>query len=437
MPKNNFNITGLTSEQVIEARTQYGYNRLVYKSETGFINAIRMLCKEPMVILLLITSGIYFVTGKFGDGIFLASSVILVSAISLYQNIRSRKALEKLKQYTQPYCRVIRNAKTVEIKSEDLVVGDYLIVEEGKAITADGRIVQSNDFSVNESILTGEFLPVFKDQSKEDNLIFCGTTVSSGLAIATITAIGNETRLGKIGKSLESIKEEPTPLELQINNFVKKLVIAGTIVFVIVWILNFLHSYNLLDSLIKALTLAMSILPEEIPVAFATFMALGAWKLMKMGIIVKQIKTVETLGSASVICTDKTGTLTENRMSLAKIFSLSTGKISDVGSSLNIDEKELIRVAMFASEPIPFDPMELALHEAYSKTLLRDERPDYKMIHEYPLSGKPPMMTHLFENKKNRIIAAKGAAEALIAVSGLNTAEIDIVEEQVKTLAAE
>lgn len=400
MLKNHFNITGLTSEQVIEARSQYGYNRLVYKSETGFINAIRMLCKEPMVILLLITSGIYFVTGKFGDGIFLASSVILVSAISLYQNIRSRKALEKLKHYTQPYCRVIRNAKTEEIKSEDLVVGDYLIVEEGKSITADGRIVQSNDFSVNESILTGEFLPVFKDQSKEDNMIFCGTTVSSGLAIATITAIGNETRLGKIGKSLESIKEEPTPLELQINNFVKKLVIVGTIVFVIVWTLNFLHSYNLLDSLTKALTLAMSILPEEIPVAFATFMALGAWKLMKMGIIVKQIKTVETLGSASVICTDKTGTLTENRMSLAKIFTLSTRKISDAESSLNIDEKELIRIAMFASEPIPFDAMEVALHEAYFKTALRDERPDYKMIHEYPLSGKPPMMTHLFESKK-------------------------------------
>src|ERR1019366_1345504 len=130
------------------------------------------------------------------------------------------------------------------------------------------------------------------------------------------------------GKSLEGIKEEKTPLELQIGNFVKKMVIAGAVVFVIVWVINFFHSHNVLDSLLKALTLAMSILPEEIPVAFTTFMALGAWRLMKMGIVVKQMKTVETLGSATVICTDKTGTITENKMSLAKLFVLTSQKIS-------------------------------------------------------------------------------------------------------------
>ena len=213
--------------------------------------------------------------------------------------------------------RSIRNGKTEEIKSEDLVVGDSLIVEEGTSITADGIIVHSNDFSVNESILTGESFPVFKDKTTEDNFIFKGTTVASGLAIVTITNIGNETKLGKIGKSLESIEEEKTPLELQISNFVKKMVIIGTVVFVVVWAINYFRSYNLLDSLLKALTLAMSILPEEIPMAFTTFMAIGAWRLMKMGIVVKQMKTVETLGSATVICTDKTGTITENKMSLA------------------------------------------------------------------------------------------------------------------------
>ncbi|WP_184550667.1 cation-translocating P-type ATPase [Mucilaginibacter sp. FT3.2] len=438
MPANNFNVQGLTNGQVIEARVKYGSNILSYTKENGFIDALKGLAKEPMVILLLITSCIYFISGKSGDGIFLASAVVLVAGISLYQDSRSRNALEKLKDYSQPNCKVIRDGKVEEIQSQYLVVGDSLMVEEGTAITADGTIVHSNDFSVNESILTGESLAVYKDQSASYNLIFHGTTVASGLAIATITAIGNQTRLGKIGKSLESIVEEKTPLELQINNFVKKMVIAGVIVFCIVWGINYVNSNNILDSLIKALTLAMSILPEEIPVAFTTFMALGAWRLMKMGIVVKQMKTVETLGSASVICTDKTGTITENKMSLAKVYALGTNFISNAEKALGESEKALVRLAMWASEPIPFDPMEIALHSAYAKMYLPDERPDYKMIHEYPLGGKPPMMTHLFENKQGkRIIAAKGAPEALIRISDLTGIEKGRIAGAIEVLAAE
>jgi P-type Ca2+ transporter type 2C len=429
MPANNFDIQGLGDAQVVEAREKYGYNRLNYKQENGFLDALKSLAKEPMVILLLAASGIYFISGKVGDGAFMASAIVLVSAISLYQDSRSRNALEKLKNFTQASSKVIRRGEVIEIKSEELVVGDSLMVEEGTSIAADGVIVHSNDFSVNESILTGESMAVYKDKAKENNLIFSGTTVASGLAIATITAIGNETKLGKIGKSLESIKEEKTPLEIQINNFVKKMVMFGAVVFLIVWAINYFKSYSILDSLLKALTLAMSIMPEEIPVAFTTFMALGAWRLMKMGIVVKQMKTVETLGSATVICTDKTGTLTENKMSLAKLFTLASQKISDAENASNDSEKELIRLAMWASEPIPFDAMEVALHDAYQKMAAADERPDYKMVHEYPLGGKPPMMTHLFENSAGkRIIAAKGAPEALMKVCKLTGTEKQEIE---------
>jgi len=438
MAVNNFNISGLSNSEVIAARSKYGANSLSFKKENGLPGAIKGLAKEPMVLLLLVTSCIYFIGGKTGDGIFLAFAIILVAGISLYQDSRSRNALEKLKDFSQPFCKVIRNGEVEKIKSDQLVVGDSLMVEEGTSIAADGIIVHSNDFSVNESILTGESLAVYKDATTTDNQIFHGTTVASGLAIATIIAIGNQTRLGKIGKSLESIVEEKTPLEIQINNFVKKMVIAGAMVFIIVWGINYIHSHNILDSLIKALTLAMSILPEEIPVAFTTFMALGAWRLMKMGIIVKQMKTVETLGSASVICTDKTGTITENRMSLVKVYTLKPNHISDIESSLGDPEKELITLAMWASEPIPFDPMEIALHDAYSKIVNADKRPAYKMIHEYPLGGKPPMMTHLFENANGeRIIAAKGAPEALIGISGLNSEDKHRITGAIEVLAAE
>ena len=436
MPSNNFNITGLRKEEVIIAREKYGQNKLHYKKENEFFDAIKSLAKEPMVILLLIASAIYFISGKMGDGIFLGSAIILVAAISLYQDSRSRNALEKLKTFTQPKCKVIRNGEVQEINSEDLVVGDSLMVEEGTAIVADGIIVHSNDFSVNESILTGESLSVFKDKTKEDHFIYSGTSVAGGLAIATVTNIGNESKLGKIGKSLESITEEKTPLEIQISSFVKKMVLVGALVFIVVWAINYFQTYNVLDSLLKALTLAMSILPEEIPVAFTTFMALGAWRLMKMGIVVKQMKTVETLGSATVICTDKTGTITENRMSLAQLFLLTSQKFLKPTDALTEDEKDLIKVAMWASEPIPFDPMEVALHQAYKDIVSKDERPNFKLVHEYPLGGKPPMMTHLFEDKTGkRIVAAKGAAEALMNVSKLSETEKQQIKEAIKTLA--
>lgn len=438
MASNNFNIKGLTDVEVLQARERFGVNAVAYKKENAWLEILKDFIKDPMILLLLAASSIYFISGKIDDGLFLLSAIVLVASISMYQDSRSRNALEKLKELTQPKCKVIRNGEELEIKSEDLVVGDCLLVEEGASITADGIIIHSNDFSINESILTGESLSVEKDKTKEDNLIYQGTSVVGGLAIATITAVGAETRLGKIGKSLENIQEEKTPLEKQISSFVMKMALIGAVVFIIVWVINYLQSRNILDSLLKALTLAMSILPEEIPVAFTTFMALGAWRMMKMGIVVKQMKTVETLGSATVICTDKTGTLTENKMSLAKLYVLATDSIVDPADSLKEEEKALIRLAMWASEPIPFDPMEVALHNAYQQLYTLDERPDFKMVHEYPLSGKPPMMTHLFENNLGtRIIAAKGAPEALINCSQLSTSEVQKIEKAITLLAAE
>jgi P-type Ca2+ transporter type 2C len=438
MSANDFNIFGLTSEQVILAQQKFGQNTLKYKNENSFFIAVKRILKDPMMILLLATSSIYFISGKKGDGIFLVVAIIFQTSISLYQYSRSKNALQKLKDFSQPKCKVIRNGVIEEIKSENLVVGDSLVVEEGASITADGTIVQSNDFSVNESILTGESLPVFKDKTKEDSSIYSGTTVATGLAIATITAIGNETKLGKIGKSLEGISEEKTPLETQIANFVKYMAIVGIVVFAIVWVFNYVRSPHLLTSLLQSLTLAMSILPEEIPVAFTTFMALGAWRLMKMGIVVKQMKTVETLGSATVICIDKTGTITENRMSLSKLFLLSSNQISDPNNPLTPAEKQLIEFAMWASEPIPFDPMEVALHQTYTTIAPVDERPHYKLVHEYPLGGKPPMMTHVFMNDHGkRMIAAKGAPEALISLSNLTNEEKKHIETAIETLATD
>jgi Ca2+-transporting ATPase len=426
-------IKGLSTQQVLEARAKFGQNKVVRK-ENNFWGILLGILKEPMVLLLFVAALLYFISGEIADAVFMTSAIVLVTGISLYQESRSHNALAALKTLTQPTCKVIRDGITIEIKREELVVGDSMIIEEGSSVPADGMILRSNDFSVNESILTGESLPVNKNKSEEFNKVFQGTTVTSGLAISEVTAIGDKTELGKIGLSLAAIKEEDTPLQKQIRNFVKKMAFAGIIIFMIVWAINFFNSHQIVNSLLKALTLAMSILPEEIPVAFTTFMALGAWRLMKLGIIVKQTKTVETLGSATVICTDKTGTITENRMSLASVFDLSTNTIS-LPENFHQKENEIVAVAMWASEPIPFDPMEIALHNAYEQSGIKDERPRYRMIHEYPLGGIPPMMTHIFEDASgNRIIAAKGAPEAIMNVSELSGEEKSIVTNALKTL---
>ena len=431
------NITGLSDLEVLESAKKHGTNSVEHQKKNHFLNSILDIVKEPMFLLLFTATSIYFITGDYGDGIFMAFAIVFVMAISVFQESRSRNAIEALKKLTQPKCKVIRNSQLIEIPTEEIVIGDCVQLEEGAFIPADGIILSSNDFSVNESILTGESLAVFKSNESENKQVFQGTIVASGLAICEVTAIGNKTQLGKIGSSLNAIEEEKTPLQIQIGNFVTKMSIIGLVIFVIVWAINYYNSRLVLDSLLKALTLAMSVIPEEIPVAFTTFMALGAWRLMKMGIITKQTKTVETLGSATVICTDKTGTITENRMSLAELYLFKSNSIVATSQKLNPEAEEVLNYAMWSSEPIPFDAMEIAIHEAYSNFESEDERPHFKMVHEYPLSGKPPMMTHVFENESGKkIIAAKGAPEALIEVSHLSEVEKNQVLNAMKTMTS-
>jgi len=424
MTDSKTTISGLSDEEVIQSRKQNGTNSLQHQEKNQFLISLIDVVKDPMFLLLAAAASIYFITGDYGDGIFMSLAIILVTSISLFQESKSRNAIDALKKLSQPKSKVIRNGLTIKIPSEEMVLGDYMQLEEGHFIPADGNILQSNDFSVNESILTGESLSVFKNETSENKQVFQGTIVATGLAICEVTAIGNQTNLGKIGKSLNEIVEEKTPLQIQITNFVKKMSIIGLVIFCIVWAINFYNSRMVLDSLLKALTIAMSVIPEEIPVAFTTFMALGAWRLLKMGIVTKQTKTVETLGSATVICTDKTGTITQNKMSLVQLYLFDSDAIVDTKEKLNPEAEIVLSYAMWSSEPIPFDAMEIAIHEAYSKLESVDERPQFKLIHEYPLSGKPPMMTHVFEDLKGkRIIAAKGAPEALIEVCHLSEKE--------------
>jgi Ca2+-transporting ATPase len=437
MSDNPFPFAGLSDQEVIASRGAHGTNALAVSGTVGFWKALRTAITEPMFLLLLAAATIYFLLGELGEAFFMVGAIVLISAISFYQDHRSRRALQALQRFIHPHARVVRNNGVVELPSDELVLGDLVVVQEGELVPADGQVVHANDFSVNESILTGEAFSVTKEVSDDiSGRVYRGTQAVGGLALVRVTAVGRATQIGRIGTSLATIAEGRSPLERQIQRFVRQMAIVGAAFFLLVWGLNLSASGNWLDSLLKGLTLAMSILPEEIPVAFTTFMALGAWRMMRLGVLVKQAKTVETLGAATVICIDKTGTITQNRMELAAL------QLPGEDASRPPDRWEgdavhhLIATAMWASEPVPFDPMETALHAAYGHSSTIDRRPQFRLVHEYPLSGKPPMMTHVFANDRGeRIIAAKGAPEAILACSSLDEPARCAVMAQVEALA--
>ena len=393
------------------------------------------ILKEPMLILLIAVAVIYLLVGNYSEALFMLGAIVAVSGISFYQDNRSKKALEALQKLNEPLSLVIRNSKFIKIPTHEIAVGDLCIVEEGKMINADGEIVHSHDFSVNESSLTGESYAVFKSLDSEDRQLYSGSLVVSGLAVFRVEKIGTETKLGKIGSSLQTIKKERSPLQIQITKFVKRMAIAGIVVFFMVWIFSYWESRNFIESLLVGLTLVMSILPEEIPVAFTTFMALGSWKLMREGIIVRRSSVVETLGSTTVVCSDKTGTITENSMHLKLLFNYKTNQLYESEQFHTPHLSALIEYAMWSSEPVPFDPMEKTLHAIYEQTSSQDLRKEFQMIYEYPLEGTPPMMTHVFENKQGeRIVAAKGAPEAILAVCDLPEAEKESLSKHINDL---
>ncbi len=436
MSNNPFPFKGLSSEEVT-ARKQDDIDEDSEQSE--FLIILKETVLEPIFILLITSAAVYLLLGELSEAIFLMSAVVLVSTISFFQTYRSRKALSLLEVLTASKTKVIRDGEVKEIKSEEIVNGDFLIAEEGSLLAADGIIVHCNDFSVNEAMLTGESLAVSKNTDKNNNEVFQGTLAVSGLAVYEVTARGAESRAAQLAALAKNIKTEKPPLYKQILSFVKSMTLVGLVCFLLVLGINYYQTNQFLESLLSALTLAMSILPEEIPVAFTTFMALGALKLSKAGILVKGLNTVETLGASTVICIDKTGTITENRMKLIAAYIYKTDEtFTDKDLSKQVTLNEVAELGMWASEPVPFDPMEIALHAFYKEHITTDERPDYKMIHEYPLGGQPPMMTHVFENKEGkRIIAAKGAPEQIINVSGLEKDEKEKVTGKIKELASE
>ena len=427
-------LVGLNDSEVLASRKLNGSNIFDLKEDRVFLNVLKEVVFEPMFLLLVAACSIYFILGQIREGVIMLISIFIVAGISFYQEYKSRNAIKALKQFTSAKVTVIRNGKSIRIEASDIVAGDLVELEEGAIIPADGTLVSSNDFSVNEFILTGESLAVYKS-SDDSETVFKGTLATSGLAIFRADAVGMETHFSKIGLTLKNIQTEVTPLQLQIRSFVKNMAWFGAAAFLLVFAYNYYQSQSLTYGLLQGLTLAMSVLPEEIPVAFSAFMALGAYRLMRQNVIVKQPQFVETLGSATVICVDKTGTLTENRMEIAGIFD-PAARADIKPADLYAKQLPIIEYAMWSSETNPFDPMEKAIFQLYERLTPVNKRNLYQQVHEYPLGGKPPFMTHIFENSKgDMIVACKGSPEAVLRQSDLSQEKQQQVLQQVTNYA--
>ncbi|MCE7924231.1 MAG: cation-translocating P-type ATPase [Haliscomenobacteraceae bacterium CHB4] len=449
MNQDDSTLHGLSEEQVAQSRTLHGSNRIYVRPRRALTHMLREILAEPIFLLLLLTCALYFAIGDQAEAWLMVGAVVFVIVIEIVQEFRSETALAALQQLSQPRAIVIRDGKRREVPVEEIVMDDLIAFSEGERIPADGIVVQQNDLSVDEAILTGESLPVNKTAAEGENRLFQGTIVSSGLGVARVQAVGARTEFGKLGKSIESIETEPTPLQQQIDRFVRQMLLAGLLAFLIVFAINFSYEESILTALLFSLSFALALVPAEIPVAFTTFMALGAYRMTRQQVLVKQPKTVESLGAATVICLDKTGTITENRMSVVETTDF-------------FGRGRVLEYAMWASEPTPFDAMEKAIHEAYEESADRDRRPDFEMVYEYALSGVPPMMTHVYHpvpssspvshaaetqgdpvnppsplpvSEGGRVIATKGAVERILRVCHISGEQQKEILEKTKEMA--
>ncbi len=438
-------IEGLTAREVAARHRKFGFNELPNKDSKNIFKIIFGLLTEPMIFLLMATVAIYFILGDSGEASLLMFSFFGIIGIELYQESKTEKSLEALRNLASPISDVIRDGKKITIHGREVVVGDIMLLAEGSRVPADAKLISAENLRIDESLLTGESEPIEKHTREVTdyriNSVFSGTLVVSGHAIAEVTGIGRETEIGKIGTSLNSIKTEKTLLQKEVNKVVKlvaSMAISSSILLTLIYWIgrgDFTRD-SLIRGMLAGLTLAIAILPEEFPVVLAIFLTLGAWRLAKNNILVRRAHTIETLGSASVLCVDKTGTLTENQMKISTIVDVNGVYYSD---SFNY-ASELVKYGVLASQKNPFDPMEEAFILAGQQVFgdIESIYQQMQIIKEYPLQEHSLSVAHVWgSSDAAKLVALKGAPETVFELCHLDKSRTKDLEKQVRRLAGQ
>lgn len=426
---------GITTSEAAKRLDQFGYNELSSSRPKTILAIALEVVKEPMFILLISCGILYMILGDYKEGIILVSTILIIINITFFQHRKTERALEALKKLSSPRALVIRDGIEKRIPGREVVPGDVVIINEGDRIPADGKIIETLNLQVDESIITGESLPVDKGNVSDDERLLSGTLVTKGRGIMLVEQTGGQTVFGKIGKSLETIQEEQTPLQKEMKKLIRRLGIIGILLCLLVVALFYFSRGDLLQSILNGLAAAMAILPEEFPVILTVFLALGAWRLSKKNVLTRKPSAIETLGSATVLCSDKTGTITQNRMMVSSIAFGDNILKKDSFLTNKKDFQLLINTAFLASGPDSVDPMEKAIILAQSE--FSEPISNLDLICEYPFSHDLMAMTRVYKEKEsnNLVMCTKGAPETIFSLCKLNDKELQNCLIQVKKIA--
>lgn len=446
--------TGLTAAEAGARLRRFGPNEVPGGKARGLVRVLFEVIREPMFLLLLAAGGVYLVLGELQDALMLLGFVVVVVGITLLQELRTERALAALRELASPRALVIRDGVPVRVAGRDVVPGDLLVLGEGDRVPADAVLVDCSHLQVDESLLTGESAtvrktagllddPLARPGGDDSSSVFSGTLVVGGQGLAVVRSTGGSTYLGGIGRALESIEPEDSPLEQESRRLVRVMALFGLGTSAVVAAAFGLLHGDLAAGLLAGLTLAMAILPEEIPVVLTVFLALGAWRLSRRQALVRRLNAIQALGSATVLCVDKTGTLTMNRMSVAEIWGGGRRcRIAD-SDSTGLPEQchQPLEYAILASSAVPVDPMERALRELGERELGGTEHlhGDWELVREYPLSRELLAMSRVWRSPDGQeyCIAAKGAPEAIFDLCHLDRPRLEELDGLVRAMAAE
>lgn len=448
---NSMNLQGLTEKEANSRLKEHSYNELPKEKRKTTLKIILEVLKEPMFLLLIACWIIYMLLGDIKESFLLLGFVAVIIFITIYQENKTEKALNALRDLSSPRALVVRDGERKRIPGKEVVEGDIVILSEGDRVPADGIVIASTNFSADESLLTGESIAVRKKPTtnfkilmqkpggEDTPFVYSGTLVVRGTAIAMVKKTGIETEMGKIGKSLESIKSEKTNLQKETNSLVKYFAIYGLSACAIITIAYGLIKGNWIESVLNGITLAMSVLPEEFPVVLTLFLGLGAWRMSKKNVLIRRQQAISELGSTTVLCTDKTGTLTQNKMAVTKLYW--NGQTCFIEDKRKIPEKfnEVVEYGILASQKEPFDPMEKALKELSRGNESRFIHKTWHLLQEYPLSDKLMAISHVWlkPGKNEQTVAAKGAPEAIMSLCKMDSVSKKRILKEVSAFSKE
>ncbi len=440
-------LAGLGEAEAAERLRRDGPNELPSARPRTLLDIGLEVVRQPMIALLVACGAVYLVLGDVREAAVLLASVFVVIGISLYQTQKTDRALDALRDLSSPRALVLRDGRERRIPGREVVRGDLLVLSEGDRVPADGTVLWANNLRVDESLLTGESVPVDKAAAAAEGpparpvgndtvSLYSGTLAVAGQGVMRVDATGAATALGRIGRSLEKEEEGATSLERQVAVFVRVLGTVGVALCVAVALVYGLAREQWLGGILAGLALAMALMPEEFPVILTLLLTLGAWRIARRHVLVRRLAALEALGATTVLCVDKTGTLTENRMAVRALAADGTRVTSlDGPGALPPPLGRLLEFAVLASERNPFDPMERAIRDAGSARLPDPER--WTLVREYPLSPALLAMSHVWTAPEGDgwVVAAKGAPEAIVDLCHLDEARTAAVTREVAALA--